>query len=115
MTPQRFDEITSRYPPLRLGLAGDFCLDRYFDIDPDRAETSIETGLTVHNIVRVRCQPGAAGTILNNLVALGVGEIRIIGCCGEDGEGWELKRSLAAISMPLASASFLTCSYQPSP
>ena len=42
-------------------------------IDPARQEISIETGLPVHNIVRVRCQPGAAGTILNNIVALGVG------------------------------------------
>ena len=36
---------------------------------------SIETGLEVFNVVNVRSQPGAAGTILNNLVALGVGEI----------------------------------------
>jgi bifunctional ADP-heptose synthase (sugar kinase/adenylyltransferase) len=98
MTHQRFDEITGRYPLLRLALAGDFCLDRYFDIDPTKAERSIETGLVVHNIVRVRCQPGAAGTILNNLVALGVGEVRVIGCCGQDGEGYELKRALS--SMP---------------
>jgi bifunctional ADP-heptose synthase (sugar kinase/adenylyltransferase) len=97
MTPERFAEITARYPSLRLSLAGDFCLDRYFDIDPAKAELSIETGLTVHNIFRVRCQPGAAGTILNNLVALGVGEIRVIGACGQDGEGYELKRSLAAL------------------
>lgn len=97
MSPQRFEEITRRYPTLSLGLAGDFCLDRYFDIDPSRSEVSIETGLTVHNIVNVRCQPGAAGTILNNLVALGVGEIRVIGCCGEDGEGWELRRALSRL------------------
>jgi len=51
--------------------------------------------LPVHNVVRVRSQPGAAGTILNNLVALGVGEIFAVGFCGEDGEGFELKRSLA--------------------
>lgn len=94
MTPARFAEITSRYPALRLALAGDFCLDRYFDIDPDKSEISIETGLAVHNIVQVRCQPGAAGTILNNLVALGVGEIRVLGACGEDGEGYELQRAL---------------------
>ena len=97
MTPERFAEITARYSQLRLALAGDFCLDRYFDIDPARAEVSIETGRTVHNIVRVRCQPGAAGTILNNLVALGVGEVRIIGACGQDGEGYELRRALSGM------------------
>ena len=94
MHSARFRDLTSRYPGLRVAVVGDFCLDRYFDIDPARDEISLETGLTVHNIVRVRCQPGAAGTILNNLVALGVGTIYPVGACGEDGEGWELLRAL---------------------
>ena len=82
MTPARFAEITDRYPSLRLALVGDFCLDRYLEIDPALAETSIETGLPVHNVVRVRSQPGGAGTILNNLVALGVGEVFPVGFRG---------------------------------
>ncbi len=94
MTSPRFEDVVSRYPSLRIAVLGDFCLDRYFDIDPARAETSIETGLPVHNITRVRCQPGAAGTILNNLVALGIGTIHAIGIAGEDGEGFELVRAL---------------------
>jgi rfaE bifunctional protein kinase chain/domain len=95
MTPARFAEITDRYPSLRLALVGDFCLDRYLEIDPARAETSIETGLPVHNVVRVRSQPGGAGTILNNLVALGMGHVIPIGFYGEDGEGYELQASMA--------------------
>lgn len=94
MKTARFKEITSRYRSLRVAIVGDFCLDRYFDIDPERGEISIETGLPVHNIVRVRCQPGAAGTILNNLAALGIGRIVPIGICGDDGEGFELRRAL---------------------
>ena len=97
MSPARFAEITSRYPQLRLGVVGDFCLDRYLEIDPARAEVSIETGLPVHNVTRVRSQPGAAGTIVNNLAALGVGHIAIVGFFGEDGEGWELARALRAL------------------
>ncbi len=97
MIPLRFSEITSRYARLRIGVVGDFCLDRYFEIDPARAETSIETGLPVHNVVRVRSQPGAAGTIVNNLAALGVGRIALVGWCGEDGEGWELLRALHSL------------------
>ena len=96
MTPDRFQTITGKYPALRIALVGDFCLDRYLEIDPARAEISIETQLPVHNVVRVRTQPGAAGTILNNLVALGTGTIHPVGYCGEDGEGFELKRELAA-------------------
>ncbi len=97
MTPSRFQKITDRYPQLRVALVGDFCLDRYLEIDPARRETSLETGLPVHNVVRVRAQPGAAGTILNNLVALGLGTIFPVGFCGEDGEGYELCRALAAL------------------
>lgn len=96
MTPIRFQSLTSKYPQLRVALVGDFCLDRYLEIDPARQEISIETGLPVHNVVRVRSQPGAAGTILNNLVALGLGEIYPVGFCGEDGEGFELRRALEA-------------------
>ncbi|MBX3747923.1 MAG: carbohydrate kinase [Verrucomicrobiae bacterium] len=94
MSPARFAEITARYPLLHLGLLGDYCLDRYLEIDPGRTETSIETGLPVHNVVRVRSQPGGAGTILNNLVALGIGRIDAIGFYGDDGEGYELRRAL---------------------
>src|SRR5688572_15072633 len=97
MTVDRFHAITSGYPKLRIAVIGDFCLDRYLEIDPEKKETSIETGLPVHNVTRVRSQPGAAGTILNNLVALGVGEIYPVGFCGEDGEGFELRRCLQGL------------------
>jgi rfaE bifunctional protein kinase chain/domain len=96
VTPERFQSITEKYSALRVALVGDFCLDRYLEIDPGRAEVSIETGLPVHNVINVRTQPGAAGTILNNLVALGVGTIHPVGFCGNDGEGFELKRELVA-------------------
>ncbi len=96
MNAERFSAIAGRYPRLRIGVVGDFFLDRYLHIDPLKEEASIETGLPVHNVFEVRSQPGAAGTILNNLVALGVGAIYAVGFCGDDGEGYELKRVLAA-------------------
>jgi rfaE bifunctional protein kinase chain/domain len=97
LSRSRLAAITKRYGRLRIAVAGDFCLDRYLEIDPARAETSIETGLTVHNVMRVRSQPGGAGTILNNLVALGIGRIYPIGFCGQDGEGYELRRALSQL------------------
>jgi rfaE bifunctional protein kinase chain/domain len=96
MSPERFANLSAAFPKLRVAVVGDFCLDRYLEIDPQREEVSIETGLQVHNVVRVRAQPGAAGTIVNNLEALGVGEIFPVGFCGEDGEGYELLRALRA-------------------
>jgi rfaE bifunctional protein kinase chain/domain len=94
---QELDTITDRYGELRIALLGDFCLDRYLEIDPARRETSLETGLDVHNVVRIRAQPGAAGTVLNNLVALGVGTLLPIGFAGDDGEGFELHRALQSL------------------
>jgi rfaE bifunctional protein kinase chain/domain len=97
MTPDRFRRIMDRYSGLTIAVVGDFCLDRYLEIDPARAEISIETNLTVHNVTRLRAQPGGAGTIVNNLVALGVGSILPVSFCGDDGEGYELRRGLAAL------------------
>jgi rfaE bifunctional protein kinase chain/domain len=108
VTPERFDAITSHYSRLRVAVVGDFCLDRYLEIDPARKEVSIETGLPVHNVVRIRSQPGGAGTILNNLAALGVAELFPVGFAGDDGEGFELKRALASLPGVRAEAFVLT-------
>jgi rfaE bifunctional protein kinase chain/domain len=40
--------------------------------------------------------PGAAGTIANNLAALGAGRVAVLGVVGEDGFGWELDGALRA-------------------
>ena len=72
MTPERFQALTSRYPGLRVAVVGDFCLDRYLEIDPDpRAKPRSRPACPSTTSSRVRAQPGGAGTILNNLVALG--------------------------------------------
>ncbi len=97
MNPETYRQLASRLGGLRVAVAGDYCLDRYFEIDPDRREDSLETGLPVRNVVSVRCQPGGAGTILTNLAALGVGTLLPVGFAGEDGEGWELVRALEAL------------------
>lgn len=98
MKPERFQEITARYDGLKIAVVGDFCLDRYLEIDTRINEISIETNLPVYNVTRVRAQPGGAGTIVNNLVALGVGTIIPVTFCGDDGEGYELRRSLGELS-----------------
>ena len=98
MTPERYQAITSRYRDLSIAVLGDFCLDRYLEIDPTRKEVSIETGLPVLNVVNVRAQAGGAGTIVNNLSALGVGGIFPISFVGDDGEGLELFAALGKLS-----------------
>jgi rfaE bifunctional protein kinase chain/domain len=108
LAPSRFRALTNHYLQLRIAVAGDFCLDRYLEIDPARKEISIETGLSVHNVVRIRSQPGGAGTILTNLAALGVAEIFPVGFAGDDGEGFELQRELASLVGVRMETFFLT-------
>jgi rfaE bifunctional protein kinase chain/domain len=112
MTHERFEAVTGHYSRLRVAVVGDFCLDRYLEIDPARKEVSIETGLPVHNVVRIRSQPGGAGTILNNLAALGVAELFPVGFAGDDGEGFELKRALSSLPGVRDEAFFLTAERQ---
>jgi bifunctional ADP-heptose synthase (sugar kinase/adenylyltransferase) len=48
-------------------------------------------------VVNVRPSPGAAGTVINNLVALGVGRVVPVSVIGHDGEGRELLQALEAM------------------
>ena len=71
MSPERLAELIGRFPPSADRGDGRFFLDKYLDVDPALAETSLETGKTAHQVVAVRHSPGAAGTVVCNLAALG--------------------------------------------
>src|SRR5262249_42150247 len=87
----------ARARPLRVGVVGALFLDRYLDLAAGLPEPSLETGLDAYQVVGVRPCPGAAGTVLNNLVALGAGRVVPIAVIGDDGEGYELRRALVAM------------------
>jgi rfaE bifunctional protein kinase chain/domain len=93
------EQILDRLPSITLGVLGDLFLDRYLDIDAGLTEPSIETGLDAYQVMRVRSYPGAAGTVINNLVALGVGQVRVISVIGDDGEGYELRQALESLGV----------------
>jgi rfaE bifunctional protein kinase chain/domain len=97
LTSAVVEAILSKIPSRRIGVLGDLFLDRYFDIDATLNEPSIETGLDAYQVVRVRAYPGAAGTVVNNLSALGVGSIFPLALIGDDGEGHELRQALRAL------------------
>jgi bifunctional ADP-heptose synthase (sugar kinase/adenylyltransferase) len=92
----RLDALLERLPYLTLLVVGDFFLDKYLVVDRALSEVSIETGLEAYQVVEQYSSPGAAGTVMNNLSALGVGTLLALGVCGEDGEGCELRRGLQA-------------------
>ena len=97
MTTETIERILAALPAARVGLAGDLFLDRYLDIDPKLDEPSVETGLTAYQVVGVRSFPGALGTVMNNLSALGVGRIVPLTVIGDDGEGYELRQALGRV------------------
>jgi rfaE bifunctional protein kinase chain/domain len=96
MTLDRLEQLLGRIPDLRIAVLGDFFLDKYLITDPALSEISIETGLEARQVVEIRTSPGAAGTVTNNLSALGVETIHAAGCIGADGEGYDLQRGLQA-------------------
>src|SRR5262245_59952190 len=104
LPPDVVERLLARIPTLTIGVVGDLFLDRYLDLDASLTEPSIETGLDAYQVVRVRSYPGAAGTVINNLAALGVGKIRPVAVIGDDGEGYELRQALAALPAVEASA-----------
>jgi bifunctional ADP-heptose synthase (sugar kinase/adenylyltransferase) len=94
LTTELIDKVLSTIPGRTVGVLGDLFLDRYLDIDAALNEPSVETGLIAYQVNRVRSYPGAAGTVINNLAALGVGRIYPIAYIGDDGEGYELRQAL---------------------
>lgn len=89
------ERILQGLPRLSALVVGDVCLDRWCTYDPAAAEPSRETGIPRIGVVRTEVTPGAAGTVANNLAALGVGRVAVLGAIGEDGFGHELSRALA--------------------
>jgi len=87
-------EILAAFPRLSALVVGDICLDRWCTYDPAISEASRETGIQRIGVVATEVTPGAGGTIANNLAALGVGRISVLGALGEDGHGYELREAL---------------------
>ncbi len=98
MDQARLTAITDRFPSLHVLVLGDFFLDKYLELDRSLGEISLETGLEAHQVTAVRTSPGAAGTVVANLRALGV-STRILGVIGDTGEGYELRHHLAELGV----------------
>lgn len=96
MDTQKIASRLDRAGSARITVFGDFALDKYLYIDPARDEPSVETGLTAYQVDRKRCSAGAAGTIVNNLRALGA-KVLCVGAIGNDGEGSELIQCLEKV------------------
>ncbi|MBQ3792650.1 MAG: carbohydrate kinase, partial [Clostridia bacterium] len=85
-----------RFAGKRIAVIGDYCLDKYLYSDPSEDDVSVETGMPAWQVYEKKMSAGAAGTITNNLCALGA-SVSCLGIIGEDGEGFELLRALKQV------------------
>lgn len=93
METQRFEEILSNFSNCKVAVLGDFFLDLYIQLDRSLSEFSLETHKEAFQAVDWRGQPGAAGVVTNNLIALGA-QTAAIGYTGQDGNGFTLRQAL---------------------
>ena len=92
----RLKTILNQFHQQRILVIGDFYLDAYWHIDKTQSTLSLETPWHTNPVVAQRYSPGAAGTVTNNLKALGVGSVYTLGVIGEDGFGGTLLNCLEA-------------------
>lgn len=93
-------QILARFLDLSALVVGDICLDRWSTYDPDLGEPSRETGIPRIGVIRTEVTAGAGGTVANNLAALGVGRVGVLGVVGDDGFGHELAMALERRGIP---------------
>ncbi len=92
-------DILAEIHSLNVLVMGDLCLDRWCTYDPSISEPSRETGISRIGIISTDVSPGAAGTIANNLVALGIPQVTVLGAIGDDGHGFELLGALGSLGI----------------
>ncbi|MVM31516.1 carbohydrate kinase [Spirosoma sp. HMF4905] len=91
MTSTDIKTVFQRFTSLKVGVIGDFAIDLYFTLQTKTGEISLETDLEVFWGSKPRAFLGAAGNVVQNLVALGVSNIQAIGCVGNDLYGREMQ------------------------
>ncbi len=96
MDRQRLEQLLREISGVRIAVLGDFCLDAYWFYDPAGSEISIETQKPTRAVKQQRYGLGGAGNVVNNLIDLGVAEVRAFGVVGDDLFGRELVRMLQA-------------------
>ena len=106
MNRETMECLLASCPQDKLGVLGDFCVDAYWEIHPERGEVSIETGLKTIPVSSVRYSPGGAGNIVSNLRGIGIDRIPCFGVVGNDPFGIWMQRELVG-NLPEYSSAML--------
>ncbi len=96
MDEVRLKTILEGFRERKILVVGDFYLDAYWLVDKTKSTLSLETPWHTNPVIDQRYNPGAAGTVTNNLTALEVGEVYTLGVIGKDGFGNTLLDRLKA-------------------
>lgn len=99
MTSTAIQAVFQRFASLKVGVIGDFAIDLYFTLQTKTGELSLETALEVFWGSRPSASLGAAGNVVQNLVALGVSDIQVIGCVGNDLFGREMQHLFRSLGV----------------
>ena len=93
------DALLSKLPGVKISVIGDLCLDAYWDVDMQRSEASVETGLPTHSVRGQRYSLGGAGNVARNLTALGVAAVSVYGVAGSDPFGYQMRELMRALGI----------------
>lgn len=116
MTASDITALFNQFSTIRVGVIGDFALDLYFTLQTQTGERSLETNREVFWGSHPHASLGAAGNVVQNLMALGVAHCRVIGCVGDDLFGREMRYLLSTLGadtqhLYTAPAGWDTCLY----
>jgi bifunctional ADP-heptose synthase (sugar kinase/adenylyltransferase)/phosphoglycolate phosphatase-like HAD superfamily hydrolase len=90
MKTELLKKIIKNIESVKIAVLGDFCLDAYWHIDESKSEISVETGKVTHPVRLQKYSLGGAGNVVNNLVAMGIKDVRAFGVIGSDPFGEEI-------------------------
>ena len=116
LNKSEIDAIFKNISKLRVGVIGDFAVDFYYDINYNTKEFSVETGKEVFWASKPHSSLGAAGNVVNNLCALGIKDVKVFGCVGDDIYGREMMSLFKSIGadtqfLKVLSDDWDTCTY----
>ena len=114
--PNEIKQVFQKISNLRIGVIGDFAVDFYYGINQLSQEFSIETGKEVFLGNNPKTSLGAAGNVVQNLVALGVKNIHVFGGVGNDIFGREMQHLFQILNVDMThlkvlSSNWDTCTY----
>jgi rfaE bifunctional protein kinase chain/domain len=112
----KIKETFQQIKHLKVGVIGDFAVDFYYGINQQTQEFSVETSKEVFWGNQPKTSLGAAGNVVQNLAALGVENLQVFGCVGDDIYGREMQYLFQKLNVDTANLKKIqigwdTCTY----